>query len=76
MSIPCDPKYLRLLGAAMRERRVAMGLSQEKFAERIGCHRNYVGYVERGEHTPSYGLLRAFADGVNCPVSELISPAD
>ena len=72
----CDPVSLRRLGAAIRDRRIAMDLSQEQLAERIGCHRNYVGYVERGEHTPSYGLLRRFATGFKCTVSEMISPAD
>ena len=76
MSKPCDPNGLRLLGAAIRERRVAIDLSQEQLAERIGCHRNYVGYVERGEYNPSYASLRRFAAGFKCAVSELIRPAD
>jgi transcriptional regulator with XRE-family HTH domain len=36
-------------GKLVRERRKQLGLSQEKLAEETGCHRTYIGMVERGE---------------------------
>jgi transcriptional regulator with XRE-family HTH domain len=38
------------LGFAIRERRVKMGMSQEKLALEVGLDRSYIGGVERGEH--------------------------
>lgn len=40
---------LTILGAAIRERRKALELSQEAFADACGIDRSYMGGVERGE---------------------------
>lgn len=40
---------LLLLGKAVRERREALGVSQEELAELAGFHRTYIGGIERGE---------------------------
>jgi len=71
-----EKRALRRLGDVIRARRVAAGLSQEKLAEQIGCHRNYVGYIERGEYNVTYGMLRRLAAGFGCGVSDLVRPAD
>ena len=47
-SIP-RPIYRRKLGDAIRYRRKARKLSQEKLAEHADVHRNYIGLIERGE---------------------------
>lgn len=36
------------LGQVIREKRQALGLSQDKLAELAGLHRNFVGLIERG----------------------------
>ena len=36
-----------------------MGLSQEEFAEKVDCHRNFVGRIERGEQNPTVDTLVA-----------------
>ncbi|RYE37549.1 MAG: XRE family transcriptional regulator, partial [Hyphomicrobiales bacterium] len=40
---------LIILGAAIRERRKSLELSQEAFADACGIDRSYMGGVERGE---------------------------
>ena len=43
-----DPVLLAL-GETLRERREAIGLSQEELGHLAGLHRTYVGSLERGE---------------------------
>jgi transcriptional regulator with XRE-family HTH domain len=63
----------KLLGNAIRKRRVALGLSQEEMAEVINCHRNYVGKVERGEQNLTVDMLVRFAGGLQCKTGVLLS---
>ena len=46
-----DPRVQ--LGKAVRERRHALGFSQEALAERAGLHWTYIGGIERGERNVS-----------------------
>lgn len=46
-----DPR--NVLGQTIRKRRLALGLSQEKLAERAQLHWTYVGGIERGERNVS-----------------------
>lgn len=43
-------KDLVTLGAAIRDCRLKLNLSQEAFAEEVGIDRSYMGSIERGEH--------------------------
>ena len=63
------------LGLAIRKRREALGLSQERLAELADCHRNYIGKVERGEQNITVDMVSRFADGLKCKASELIREA-
>lgn len=65
----------RQLGLAIRRRRDEMGVSQEGLAEIIGCHRNYVGYLERGEQNVTIDMLARVAKALACTVSDLVSEA-
>lgn len=42
-------KVLIKFGRKVRENRLKLGLSQEKFASRAGFHRTYIGMIERAE---------------------------
>ena len=64
------------LGQAIRCRREAMSLSQEAFAEKVDCHRNYVSLVERGEQNVTIDMLRRFSKALKCSVAELCADAE
>lgn len=65
-----DPR--KAFGERLRERRLALGLSQEKLAERAGLHRTYVGSVERGERNVSLDNIVRLADAVRVKPSDLL----
>jgi len=48
---------------------------QERLAERIDCHRNYVGTVERGEQNITFDLLIRFAKALDTTLVKLCMSA-
>ncbi|MGB4575126.1 MAG: helix-turn-helix transcriptional regulator [Kiritimatiellia bacterium] len=50
-------------------------MSQEKLAEHIDCHRNYVGLVERGTQNLTVDMLCRYAKALKCTVAELMKEA-
>lgn len=59
-------------GDAVRQRRLQLGLSQEKLAFRCGSHRNYIGEIERGEKSPSLHIVFALAEALDIEASLLV----
>lgn len=49
-----------------------LGISQEKFAERCGLHRTYVGDIERGERNVSLDNIVKIAHGLGVSPSRLL----
>ncbi|MBL4800480.1 MAG: helix-turn-helix transcriptional regulator [Emcibacter sp.] len=49
-----------------------MDVSQEVLADMIGCHRTYVGSVERSERNITLSTLEAFAKILKVHPSELL----
>ncbi len=64
--------FLVLLGKAIRERRVSLGISQEELATRAGLHRTYVSDVERGIRNITIGALHILASGLQTNLKDLI----
>ena len=60
----------------MRARRLEAGLSQEALAEAADLHRNYIGLIERGQHSPSLAAIAAVAAALGCAASELVRDAE
>lgn len=69
---------LQATGREIRRHRQALGLSQEQLAERAGLHRNYVGFLERGERNASLTTLFSIARALGLSVGQLLAevPAD
>ena len=45
----------------------------EALAEKVDCHRNYVGRVERGEQNLTVEMLWRFADALGCDAASLLA---
>jgi putative transcriptional regulator len=58
-------------GDAVRERRVAAGLSQEALAERCGVDRKSISRMETGAFSPRLDSVFNVAEALEIPVSEL-----
>lgn len=63
------------LGKAIRNRRENLALSQEKLAELVDVHRNYIGLVERGEQNISIDRLVRIAKGLKSSLAQLMVDA-
>ena len=48
-------------------------ITQEEAAHRAGLHDTYVSGIERGVRNPSLKNIRAIADALEVPVSELFA---
>ena len=56
--------------------RVEQGLSRQELADLIGVHYQTVGYLERGEYSPSLLLALRIASALNRGVEEIFSVED
>lgn len=52
-----------------------MGISQEELALESDHHRNYIGFLERGERCPNVATLEGIAEALGVRISELLSEA-
>jgi len=65
-----DPKSV--LGRAIRRKRLALGLSQERLAEKAGLHWTYIGGIERGERNVSLMNIVKIARALKVSASDLL----
>jgi transcriptional regulator with XRE-family HTH domain len=59
-------------GKIVREKRVALGLSQEKLAEMAALHFTYISSVERGERNISLANIAKLAKALGCSMKDLM----
>jgi transcriptional regulator with XRE-family HTH domain len=68
MSVFSDPgpseKPLVLLGVEMRKHRKRTGLSQDKLAEVVQFSQSLIGFVERGQRSPSRNFMQRYDDAL------------
>ncbi|MSR57595.1 MAG: XRE family transcriptional regulator [Planctomycetaceae bacterium] len=58
-------------GQRVRERRTALGLSQEAFADRCKLDRTYISGIERGKRNLALRNIDAIAKALGTTISEL-----
>jgi transcriptional regulator with XRE-family HTH domain len=68
-----DPQVL--VGQAIRARRLALGLSQDHFADAIGMHRAYYSSLERGVRNLTINTLLKVAEGLGVTGSQILEDA-
>jgi transcriptional regulator with XRE-family HTH domain len=66
-----DKQPLRDLGERIRQRRKAMGWSQEELALVADIDRSYVGGVERGQRNLTFTVLCRLCAAMKCDVATL-----
>ena len=76
MAVPRGFGIERALGQALREHRVAAGLSQEQLGFEAKISRNFVSLIETGRRCPSVCTLSALAAVVGVAPSELLREAE
>ena len=64
---------LRELGKRIRDRRKALGWTQEDLAAQAALDRSYVGGIERGERNITFSVLCDISRALDCDVAELTS---
>jgi DNA-binding XRE family transcriptional regulator len=65
-----EPVYSRI--EALRTER---GLSRQELADAVGVHYQTVGYLERGEYSPSLSLALRLSEVLDAPVESMFSLA-
>ena len=51
--------------------RTSLGLTRQQLADLVGVHYQTIGYLERGEYSPSLVLALRIAEQLKTPVEEL-----
>lgn len=67
-------EFAPLVGARVRELRLAASLSQEALAAQADLHRNYVGSIERGERDVGVDALNRLSGALGVSLAEFFQP--
>lgn len=62
---------LTALGHRIRDKRKALGWTQEELADNAGIDRSYIGGVERGQRNVTFNTLCQICDAFGCDVAAL-----
>ena len=62
-----------MLGDALRQRRLAAGLSQESLANKAGIDRTYVSILERDLQSPTVDMLIRLSRAMGVLASEVLA---
>jgi DNA-binding XRE family transcriptional regulator len=63
-----DPVFNRV-----EELRVRQGMSRQQLADAVGVHYQTIGYLERGEYSPSLVLALKIAKALDTEIPDLFS---
>lgn len=65
-------KILLALGQVVKQRRTALGISQEELGLRANLDRTYISGIERGVRNPSITALVSLARGLGITIANLL----
>ena len=60
-----------LVGNQVEAVRTKAGLSRQELADEVGVHYQTIGYIERGEYSPSLVLALRIAEALETSVEDL-----
>ena len=63
-----------ILGANVKTRREALGLTQAHVANVVGVSRGSIANLERGQQDPPLSRVYALAEALRCSPAEIIEP--
>ena len=66
----------KAFGIVVRERRLAMGLTQSQLAATAGLHTNFIGLLERGKTSAALESVEVIAIVLKCRPSQLLEAAE
>lgn len=69
-------KTLAQFGAAVREERLRLEVSQEELGFRSGLDRTYISGIERGVRNPSLTAILTIANGLGIKAADLLRHMD
>ena len=69
-----DPRVR--LGRVVHHHRIALGISQEEFADQVGLDRTYVSGIERGLRNPTFLVLLRMAQVLSIAPTRLLEDLD
>lgn len=58
-------------GRRVQQLRYERGISQEALAHKVGVHRTYMGFIERGERNPTLENIERIAHALGITVQEM-----
>ncbi len=73
MRNPRKDDICRRFGAAVRRRRLELGLTQEQLADHAGLHRTYVGDLERGRRNLALRNIERIIKALRISIGEFFS---
>jgi len=62
-----------LFGNRVRERRLALGLTQQELADRAGLHRSYIGQIELGRRNVTLKSAAKIAKALHVDIASLLN---
>lgn len=68
--------FSKAFGIVVRRRRQNLGLSQEALSELAEIHPMHVGYIERGQRSPSIDVAEQIAWALGVSVSALMAETE
>lgn len=68
-----NTKVFTNFGKHIKGLRMEAGFSQELFAEKLGVHRTYISFIERGQRNPSLKMLFKISRALKMKLPDIFS---